>query len=114
MDYCVKATDECEAHTECNESTHYEFFGGSSKLDRECKPLTTCQPGTYVKTPKTATSNRVCAACLANTFSTDTNAASCTAHATCGMGEYETQSKSVKRNRVCAPCAPGFYSDYNN
>jgi hypothetical protein len=114
MDYCVKATDECEAHSECDESTHFESFAGTSKLDRECTPLTTCQPGTYVLTPKTATSDRDCAPCPANMFSTTTNAASCSAHKSCTLGEYETQSKSATRNRACAKCVPGTYSDYNN
>ena len=114
MDYCVKETDVCDAHTVCDTALAHETFAGSAQLDRECAKLTTCQPGAYVKTPKTDTSDRECQPCGANTFSTGTNAAKCSAHTNCQVGEFETKAKTLVSNRECDKCAVGSFSDYLN
>jgi hypothetical protein len=61
-----------------------------------------------------ATTNRTCAACTGETYSTATNAPSCTAWAQCAAGTYVSTVGSAAINRVCTPCATGEYSTAPN
>ena len=52
--------------------------------------LTNCSAGYYISTNGTASNNRVCSGCLANTFSSSINQYQCTDFTNCQSGEYIT------------------------
>ena len=111
MDYCVKATDECEAHKECDPATEYETFPGASKLDRECALLSTCDVGEGASVLATATNNVQCAACKAGTtFSAVKNGAACAdVSAPCGAGFHTTAFATAGSDLKCDSCAAGTF-----
>ncbi len=75
-----------------------------------CVPWTACDPGQYVSTAGTATSDQVCAGCASGTFSTAADAADCVAWTTCPAGSFVTTKGSATSDQTCAPCAPGTYT----
>jgi len=66
-----------------------------------CTALTACDPGQFVTTAATPTTNRVCAPCGSSSFSTTINAASCTGWTTCRATQYESTAPTAARDRVC-------------
>ncbi len=68
-----------------------------------CADWTTCTSGQYVASVGTASANRTCASCPAETFSDGDNAATCSPWRHCTGGTVELVAPSNKADRVCVP-----------
>ncbi len=79
-----------------------------------CVAMTDCVPGEAVAVAGSATSDRVCAACAAGTFSAELNATSCVAHSVCSAGSSVETAPSERNDRTCSPCALDAFSDVEN
>lgn len=75
----------------------------------ECKALTTCVPGEETDSEPTDATDRSCAPCDTDFFSTDNNTRSCAPHVTCGPGESESVAPTSTSDRVCSVCGAGMY-----
>lgn len=89
----------------CTAGTDYCLAGSVTKAT-----CSVCAAGNYRTNLCTATANTVCAPCVARTsFSTTSNAASCTACGTCAGGQYVSSFCTTSSNIVCAGCPQGNF-----
>jgi len=79
-----------------------------------CQSWSTCQPGLYVSSEGTATTDRECEACAAGTFSAVQNADACEAWVDCEAGEYVSIEGDEESDRECEACEAGTFSDEEN
>ncbi|HKO46287.1 MAG TPA: hypothetical protein VJV79_01105, partial [Polyangiaceae bacterium] len=103
----------CSAWTTCT-AAQYESMAPSAIANRVCAGLTSCTAGQQIKTAATATSNRVCEACPSGSFSTTTNAATCSTWSQCAAGTYMSGSATATMDQPCAACAGGTFSATKN
>jgi hypothetical protein len=100
--------------------------------DGACNRWTTCQPGSFIETPGTATSDAECSPCAAGSFSDTANASACTACAagtfvgtagsvscmawptSCQSGSFVQVPGTATSDQVCAPCGVGQFSAASN
>ncbi len=75
-----------------------------------CVVWTDCSPGEYVAFGGNTVTDRVCAPCPAETFSTETNAAACTPWLACSPGEHVSAAGTTTADRSCAACASGSFT----
>ncbi len=75
-----------------------------------CRPWTDCKPGEFVLIAGTASSDRVCAPCEVDTFSAQTNAATCTTIKTrVGLlRKYDSSGAPQWSRELVSPYADGF------
>ncbi|EGD80478.1 p75 neurotrophin receptor b [Salpingoeca rosetta] len=93
----------------CDDDT---FQDSNSHSVDSCTRVTTCEPGEYLATPATRTSDAVCKSCkLGETFSTTDNAEGCMPVSMCGLGEREKQAPTTSTDRVCEACRDGYFQD---
>lgn len=102
----------CSAWTACTVD-QYESAAASSVADRVCTGLTSCAAGTRIKLSATATSDRVCLACLSGSFTAAANLNSCSNWSTCAAG-YSAVGGSATQDRTCNACASGYFSTTTN
>lgn len=89
----------------CTAGTDYCLAGSVTKAT-----CSVCAAGNYRTNLCTATANTVCAPCIARTsFSTTSDAASCTACGTCAGGQYVSSFCTTSSNIVCAGCPQGNF-----
>lgn len=88
----------CPKWTECKLG-EVELEAPSPARDRVCGPKPVCQPGSYVDSTTT-----VCTACPDYTFTSGTNAETCTPWHECEEGESESVMPNATRDRVCSVC----------
>jgi RHS repeat-associated protein len=105
--YCAGGTSPA---TTCGDGT----WDDDSNPATACAPASVCAPGTRVLAEATSTTDRICQACEAGTFSTTANATSCAAWATCDPGTYVSNAPSSTADRVCSACEIGRYSSDPN
>ena len=124
------ATSHCLTHTKwCSPGTGVSVFGDATKdyeceicpdgtfsstsSRQTCQAHRTCAAGAYIKTPGTASANKVCASCsLGTTFSSGSDAAVCNACKTsCPIGFGFITACTLTNDTVCSPCEDGFFSD---
>ena len=74
-----------------------------------CETWTVCVAGEQVTAEPSATSDRACAACEAEHFSTEENAATCSEWQACAAGSAPTQVASATQDRACGACEAGEY-----
>lgn len=96
---CRGTTDTvCEL---CNGMTEFQPLPGGQK----CLTVSTCEPGFFVKTEPSPSSDRECLPCAPGlSYSTGLNAVNCTHVTVCAAGEYELRLPAINADRVCAPC----------
>ena len=112
--------------TLCEAGTYQDEAGKSF-----CDATTLCQPGRFVASPATTTSDTICASCPAGTFSSTTNAlechacpagtyqddhesTSCKTTALCEAGKFIEQPATPSSDTVCADCPAGKFSEAEN
>eukprot|EP00730_Choanoeca_flexa_P008228 TRINITY_DN12464_c0_g1_i2.p1 TRINITY_DN12464_c0_g1~~TRINITY_DN12464_c0_g1_i2.p1 ORF type:complete len:1843 (+),score=396.73 TRINITY_DN12464_c0_g1_i2:89-5530(+) len=74
-----------------------------------CETVDACPPGSYLSTATSA-----CVTCAPGTFSSVSNAASCTDWSDCGQGTEEDQAPTASSDRTCKACEAGFFSSSVN
>lgn len=89
------STDNADACTTCTSG-----YAGSARAT-SCTPWTICQAGSEVVDQGTSSTDRTCAACPSQTYSTGENADSCSAWKVCLSSQYESTTPSSTRNRGC-------------
>ncbi len=110
----------CPAGTYCPGGTTAKTSCDSSSWDHDqtaataCSPRATCSAGQYVTNAGSATTNRTCATCAGGSFSTVSNAATCTAWTSCAPGTYVSSSGSSTSDQQCASCPAGTYTSSAN
>jgi hypothetical protein len=77
------------------------FFDHDGDASSACIERSNCAPGTYVTDEGSATSDRQCATCPAETFSTVDNASECTPWTVCGAEALEAAPGTSTSDRVC-------------
>jgi hypothetical protein len=108
--------DACSPGEYCAGGTTPALTCGGSAWDDDgnpatpCGARTNCVAGQSVASDGNATTNRTCAACTGETYSTAMNAPSCTPWTVCAAGTYVSSVGSAAINRACTMCALGEYS----
>lgn len=74
-----------------------------------CVAWSECEPGNYVESDGTASTDRVCAPCPSRTFSEDSNAGRCVSTEPCSAGQVQIAAATPASNIVCSACWPGYY-----
>jgi hypothetical protein len=106
----------CPVGTHCPGGELPQVSCGGTTWDDDANPATPCisrsdcGPGTFLALESTATSDRLCSPCAADSFSTGTNATECTAWTECGAGLHVDVAGTASGDRTCAPCASGTFS----
>lgn len=98
----------CKPFTTCGADEY--ATPGQPGQDHVCTPLTVCAAGTFVSGKPSATTDRVCSACAAGTFSSQLDADACTTWSLCSGAEVESVPPSATSDRVCSTCGSGMYS----
>src|SRR5688572_1779382 len=91
-----------------------EHYDHDSSPTTACLPWSDCLEGTRVEVAGTATTDRVCAPCLGNSFSDDVNQAYCLGFQDCYSGQYVSTAGTPSSDRVCSSCPDGSFSDDDN
>ncbi len=91
-----------------------ECASGTFAGDSDCVPWTECVPGERVSAEGTATADRACQPCTAETFSAATNAAACTAWTSCVPGEHVSAEGTAFADRSCEACGTATFSTEAN
>ena len=72
-----------------------ETWDDDDDSETTCVPWTTCEPGTFVDEPGTATSDRSCSPCAEGTFSDAENAEACSEWSECPAGVEAAGSETA-------------------
>ena len=81
----------------------------TKETNRECRECTQCDPGYYVSTPCTNTTDTICSICSDGTFSEDGN--ECKPCRDCPYSSIKMSSCSKTADTKCEPCPPNMTSE---
>ena len=102
----------CATSGQCNGKTQFEVAAKTQGSDRVCDFLTECSKGQYIKTPHTASTDRVCGDCDPEApnfeYQNLENQAKCKAVSFCGDDEKVAQKANAYDDLRCGPCLNGF------
>lgn len=110
----------CPAGTYCAGEQAEVVACGGETWDDDASPATPCilktdcAAGKYVVSDGSALANRSCAACASGSYSSSTNAPSCSSWSTCSAGTYVSTVGTSASDRECTPCSAGTYSGSSN
>lgn len=79
-----------------------------------CVAWTDCVPGEFVESGGSAASDRVCATCSPNGYSTTANATACVPHTTCLPGTFAVGTATSTQTRTCEACVGETFTDVDN
>jgi hypothetical protein len=91
-----------------------EMGDNLATVDLGTTPWTTCVAGKRVTVSGTATADRQCGNCAAETFTSAANQQSCTPWTTCVAGERVTVNGSATADRQCGACAAETFTSATN
>lgn len=103
----LSADRQCRPLTVCQPGVEYEEVAATATSDRKCHRYKNCHPGEYVFAEGTATTDRQCKPCT-NGFSTVPNSERCTPFRACQPGTYPAKAEeSLLADRECTACEVG-------
>lgn len=105
--YCSGKTD---AEVPCDGNT-WDDDGDPATL---CVVKTSCAAGQFVIEDGTSVVDRSCDFCDEETFSSESNAATCTNWSTCEAGRYVSLQGTSTTDRECADCLSGTFASAPN
>ncbi len=74
-----------------------------------CAPWSTCAKGTFVSVQGSATKDRVCKPCAADTYTSGPNQSECLPQEACDAGTVQLSPGTAQGLPVCEACQPGEY-----
>ena len=104
----------CAPHAVCSAGGLFQATAPSATSDRMCAEVGGCGAGQHVLNEATASTNRVCATCVGETYSNGTNAPSCSPFTACEPGEFVALAGAAAWDRVCRSCEGGTFSTTGN
>ena len=87
---------------------------GQYERGDECQAVTECEPGEYVSTAASETTDRICAQCPHGQYSDLANSAKCRSWKACNPGEFVAEPGTVASEQICEPCPAGMVSRARN
>ena len=99
----------CSSTDPCLPGLQFEVVPATATTDRECSALEICLPGSQMAAEPTLTTDRQCAACLANTWQNAANALACKTVGYCSAGERVLVAATASSDLLCGPCPAGTW-----